>query len=137
MTDPLTTDGRITLAQGLVRGRSHIVFILGLLTAGSIIIASDRITARVGTTARTAGGPAAAAEAEAAAWAWAAAARSANPADVARARTLAVALGVSPQAAAPRDAGLSPAAGLAALEGLAARAAAPPPSAAARPVPGH
>ncbi len=129
------TDERITLAQGLVRGRSHIVLILGLLTAGSIIIALDHVTARVEEARRSAAPTPA--ETEAAAWAWAAASRSADPAEVARARELAVALAVHPETPAQRDAGLSPAAGLAVLEGLATGVRAPAPPAAARTVPAH
>jgi hypothetical protein len=105
----------MTLAEGLVRGRSHIVFILGLATAGGIILTIDKAPAPAGGGAGP--GPPTAARTQAAAFAWAAAARSPNAADVARARRLALALGVRPDAPAPTA--LSPEAGLATLSGLA------------------
>jgi hypothetical protein len=131
MTIERTVDGRVPLTVGLVRARTHIVFIAGLLTAGGIIIATDRATEHVGAQRPTSP---TAAEREAATWAWAAASRSASPADVARARLLARAMGVRPDAGAAAGA-LSPSGGLAALEDLyAARrptpATAPPSSSA-------
>ncbi len=119
MTDELTLDGRVPLRVGLVRARTHIVFIFGLLTAGGIIIATDRVTEHVG-----APRAATAAEREAAAFAWTAASRSTSKADVDRARRLAQALGVAPGATTTVG-GLSPSAGLAALEDLSAAAGRP------------
>jgi hypothetical protein len=129
MTDRDTTDGRVTLAQGLVGARTHIVFIFGLLTAGGIIIASDRVTGEAGAAAfavRRSGTPTAA-EREAAAWAWSAASRSTNAADLSRARALALTLGVRPGESLTGSA-LSPSGGLAALEDLSAASAKPAPS---------
>jgi hypothetical protein len=104
----------MTLREGLVRGRSHIMFILGLVTAGTIIARVESAPAP------TPPPPASAAQTEAATWAWAAASRSPSASDVALARQLAAGLGVRLDAAAPGAPAISPAAGLAALEGLAA-----------------
>jgi hypothetical protein len=111
----------MTLREGLVRGRSHIMFILGLVTAGTIIARVESAPAPPPPP------PPAAAQTEAATWAWAAASRSPSAIDVALARRLAIDLGVRPEAPAGAPA-ISPAAGLAALEGLAAnrRGLAPP-----------
>jgi hypothetical protein len=126
-------DGRVTLAQGLVGARTHIVFIFGLLTAGGIIIATDRVTGEAGTVAVRRSGAPTAAEREAAAWAWSAASRSTNAAELSRARALAVALGVRPGDN-PAGTALSPSGGLAALEDLSA-ATRPPAAASAKPAP--
>jgi len=104
----------MTLREGLVRGRSHIMFILGLVTAGTIIARVESAPAPIPPP------PPAPAQTEAATWAWAAASRSTSAADVTLARRLASDLGARPNAAAPGAPAISPAAGLAVLEGLAA-----------------
>jgi hypothetical protein len=136
--DQSLADGRIPLAVGLVRARSHIVFILGLVTAGAIIITTDQVTDQLETSSIAARRPAppTAAEREAAAWAWAAASRSTNGGEIARARLLAKALGVRPETGPPPGA-LSPSGGLAALEDLATGGRRPTPAARAGEVPSH
>lgn len=103
----------MSIANGLVKGRSHIVFMLGLITAGSIIISLERssllqpVPARVLTIA----------EKEAAALAWQAAAGTPDAARIAEH------IGVDTHA--PRPHGLrsmSPAAGRAILLALDRRA---------------
>jgi len=114
----------MSVSQGLIKGRSHIVFMLGLVAAFGIILSIEQ-SALLSTGAQTPL-PSQAAVIEAATAAWQAAARSHDNATArSEARKLGVDTDVLPGTAAPA---MSPAAGAAILAALAAqRRAAPAP----------
>lgn len=110
------------LTEGLVRGRSHIVFILALLTAGAIIVGIDGRHPMPDPSppgSMGCAGSGRAARQEAARWAWSAAARSQRLIDVNRARRLALTVGIKPDQVTGDAPALSPGAGLAVLDALA------------------
>lgn len=112
----------MSLAQGLVKGRSHIVFMVGLVAAFGIILTIER--SALLDTGGGAAMPSPAAVTEAATVAWHAAARSpGNGAVRFEARQLGVDIDAKPDTAPPA---MSPAAGVAILDALAARQRAAP-----------